>query len=331
MRDVVNRYGEVAKTVKQREFKRFTEEIRQKWNPLPEPAEDEFEPGHRAEGWTDEGAFAMCVFQEARDTFGTDIQPSRREPLCEAERRNQVYFGSMETLFHEIFPNGPLYDPRPEDGISEALTVFKADLQRQADETAPSEPVTVEVPQDLAELMRVTDGVSGAGIPSETAWTFLVGPLRGLRAKSGDSNSMGGFWSANITSHGHWKPFATFQLGCCTQHRQIDYVFCRDAHDDAAPVAWKVFDWDNSEGLNLYDSLAAFLEHETVHIEATPGGHKQEHILMWDRYPTYHGWPEQDNYECSLVPLQRPPWISNGFVSGKGVRACPCGFRQSCR
>ena len=83
-----------------------------------------------------------------------------------------------------------------------------------------------------------------------------------------------------------WTVFASWQLGCCTQHRQIHYVLCRDALNDATPIAWKVF--DNEAGhLDVYDSLAEFLEHQVFHIEQTPGGHKQQLALISNTYPTY--------------------------------------------
>lgn len=280
MQEVVQRYGEVARSVNQREFKRFCDDIRQKWNPLPPPPEDEFwEEGHRGEGWTEEGAFAMCVYQEAVGS-PTDNLPERQEPLCEAEIRKQVLFRPLDSLLGEI-RHGPLFDPQPEEKIREALATLKADLQRQADETAPTESISVELPKDFEQLVRITDGVSGAGVPSETAGTYLAPGISRLQVESGrpgESEYLDRWWCED------WTPFAAWKLGGCTQHRQIYYVLCRDSHNTGAPIAWRVFDKNDIE-LEVYDSFSEFLEHQTLHIEARPGGHKQEHVLFLSRYP----------------------------------------------
>ncbi|KAK4609710.1 hypothetical protein CLAFUR0_14518 [Fulvia fulva] len=273
MEDVIHRYEEVAESVNQREFKRFVEEIRQKWHPLP-PVEEFWEPGYRGEGWTEDGAFARCVYAEATG-FAPDIQ--REEPLCEAEKKNQVLFRPLDSLLNDII-RGPLYDPKPEDKISKALSALLSGLQRQATDTASSEPISLELPRDSQKLLRITDGIQGAGLPSETANTDLVSGIDGL--EQGLRHSFNNMWSDD------WTVFTSWELGCCTQHRQIHYVLCRDARNDAVPIAWKVFD-NTADHLDVYDSLAQFLEHQTVHIEQTPGGHKQELALYSDTYPTY--------------------------------------------
>jgi hypothetical protein len=281
IKDVIHRYEEVARSVNQREFQRFVEEIRQKWHPLP-PVEDFWEPGYRGEGWTEDGAFALCVFQEAMGSSSCD-QPEHQEPLCEAEKKNQVLFRPMDSLLGDI-RHGPLFDPQPEDKISEALSALLLGLQRQANNAAvPLEPTSVELPKDFEELLRTTDGISGAGIPSETAGTYLVSGITGLEADQGipgQRHCLTDRWSEN------WTLFASWELGGCMQHRQIYYVLCRDARNDASPVAWHVFDKNDIE-IDVYDSLVEFLEHETLYIEQTPGGHKQELILYSNTYPTY--------------------------------------------
>lgn len=216
------------------------------------------------------------------------IRPERSGPLCEAEKKNQVLFRTMDQLLGDV-RHGPLFNPQSEGKITACLAALKAGLQRQADDTVSSEPISVELPADLEELLRVTDGISGAGVPSETADTWLVGGIRGLepeRGKPGERHYLYNWWRK------HWVPFAAFELGGCTQHRQIYYVLCRDAHDDAAPIAWRVMDRDDVE-LDVYNSLAEFLEHETLHIEERAGGHKQELILYDDRYPSYRWWDMQ--------------------------------------
>lgn len=224
----------------------------------------------------------MCVFEEALGS-NMGIRPDRQEPLCEAERKNQVLFRSMDEIFKEI-RHGPLFDPQPEHKISEALAVLKADLQRQVDETVPSKNITVDLPEGLEELLKITDGVSGAGIPSETADTYLVTGLRGLSVKpgkAGDRDHCSIFWRDD------WTVFAALELGGCNQHRQIYYVLCRAKHKEDNPVAWRIMDRNDIE-FDVYGSLAEFLEHETVYIEETPGGHKQELVLYSDTYPTYN-------------------------------------------
>lgn len=149
----------------------FVQEIRERWHPLP-PAEHDGEPGYRAKGWTDEGAFAMCVFQQAMGPY-MSIKPKRCGSLCEAEGKNQVLLRPLDALLCDI-RSGPLFVPQPRNQISEALTALRGGLQRQATETMPSEPISVGVPGDLEELLHVTDGVAGAGLPSETANTYLI-------------------------------------------------------------------------------------------------------------------------------------------------------------
>ncbi|CZT22673.1 uncharacterized protein RCC_08378 [Ramularia collo-cygni] len=210
------------------------------------------------------------------------VEPERHEPLCEAEEKNQVLFRSMDSLFVDVV-RGPLYDPQPEVKIAEVLAGVQSGLQRQANKTVPSESISLELPKDFEELLRVTDGVTGAGIPSETADTYLVSGIEGLEAESGkpgERHCLIDWWNDD------WTVFAAWELGGCTQHRQIFYVLSRDAHNEAAPITWKVFDKNGIE-LHVYDSVVQFLEHETFHIEQTPGGHKQEQILDSETYPTY--------------------------------------------
>ena len=173
--DVICRYGETAESVNQREFKRFVEEIRQKWRPLS-PTEEFWEPGYRGKGWTEEGAFSLCVFAEVT---GDCSNVERHEPLCEAEKKNQVLFRPLDTLLGDIV-RGPLFDPRPEDKIAAALSALLLGLKRQATNVMPSYSDSIELPMDFEELLRVTDGISGAGIPSETANTYLVSGIHGF-------------------------------------------------------------------------------------------------------------------------------------------------------
>lgn len=280
--DIVQRYGQVAEAVNRREFKRFVGELKELWSPLP-AADEEWEEGYRGEGWTDEGAFALCVFQQAMNP-NMPYVPHRKPPRCEAEERNQVLPISVESLLeeHHIF-SGPLFDPQPREKISEALAYLRAMLQQQADDHGLSEGITVELPKDFEDLLRVSDGINGAGIPSETAETWLVG---GLGRLVGDQGAPGGSINAFILSEG-CTPYAAWELGGCTQHRQIYYVLCRESGKDAASLVWKIFDRADVE-LDVYDNLAEFISHQTEHIEKRPGGHQQEHILYASSYPVYN-------------------------------------------
>ncbi|CZT14918.1 uncharacterized protein RCC_12264 [Ramularia collo-cygni] len=280
IKTVIERYGEVAKSVNQREFKRFIEELRQKWNPPP-PAEEEWEDGYRGEGWTDEGAFALCFYQQAT----SDSTPPRQGPLCEAEEQNQVLLRPVDSLIDDIRP-GPLVNPLPEETIVEALASLREAIQRRVNENSPSEDISVELPTDFEQLLRITNYIGGAGVNSETANTYLVGGIDSLAA-TGSMNKWEKWfpWTA-VLNRRDFKPFAAWQLGGCNQHRQIYYVLGRDLNDNTAPITWKVFDRNDVE-MELFENLTEFLHHETQHIEQTPGGHKQEHILFSDAYPTW--------------------------------------------
>lgn len=208
LQTIIHRYAQVADEVNQKEFKRFTQEIRAKWHPLP-PAQDEWEEGYRGEGWTDEGAFTLCVYQLST---GSD-KPHREEgPLCEAEKRNQVLFRRpLESLIDDYWKK-PLREPLLENEIVEGLARLRDGVQRQLSEDAAD----VDLPEDFESLMRITNGVHGAGVPSETAYTVLVKPLGAHSVErympgEGPNSSEGAevtFWRQD-----GFTPFAAWKIG----------------------------------------------------------------------------------------------------------------------
>lgn len=101
---IIQRYGEVADAVNRREMKRFTDGARQGW--APEPPE-EWEP--HGEGYTDEGAFALCVYDLA---FGGS--PERQGQLCEAEKLDQVLLHPPLDAFVDVIDK-PLSNPVPKE------------------------------------------------------------------------------------------------------------------------------------------------------------------------------------------------------------------------
>lgn len=277
LKDVVERYGRAAQSVNQREFNRLVKFIRERWDPLP-PAEEEWldDETHtdRYRGWTEEGAFAMCVYKHAFYPGG--YEPERQGPLCEAEEKDQVYFRPIESFVDE-FPK-PFSDSRPTDEISEHLEKLRNDLQLQLDEYAPSSKHRVDIPQDFADLMHLTDGVKGAGVPSLTNGLDLVFPLKYHVAKP----------HARGWRTGYITPYAAWKFGDCSEEFQvIHYVLCRtSSRNDDSPLVWKVVDDRGPGDMDVYDDLSQFLQHETDHVEVVPGGHQMKVIMReTDRYP----------------------------------------------
>lgn len=284
LKEIVERYGRVAQSVNQKEFHEMIDFIRERWDPLP-PAEEEWlddeDHTYRYKGWTEEGAFAMCVYQHAFWPNRND--PKRQGPGCEAEEKDQVYFRPLAS-FLDDFPK-PIRDPRPADEISEHLDKLRNALQLQLDRSAPSSGLRLELPQDFAELMRLTDGVEGAGVPSQIDGLTLVWPLKYHITEPdalGPSDWVAKRWH-NIT------PYAAWKLGDCGEKWQvIHYVLCRETGtgDESGPLVWKVIDHQGPGCTMVYDNLSQFLQHETDHIESVPGGHSLQGIVYeTDRYP----------------------------------------------
>ena len=270
----VQRYAEVATTVNRREMTRFIDEIRQRWHPKP-PEEWELP---RSEGYTDEGVFNLCIYEQAFN----DMEPHRDGELTEAELNNEVLLLPSTEGLIDFIPK-PLAEPAPQDELNEKLDALKNQLQERSDQTAITDTMAIQLPSEFIKLMSMTNGLNGAGVPSETAETVLVRPLNEHRADIATHES--GF---NLATSRFYTALAAWEIGGCTQFRQIYYVLCyridRNDKETAADARWRIFDHDDM-CVDVYDSLTAFVEHETKRVGERPGGAKQVQIIIDCPYP----------------------------------------------
>ncbi|TKA49323.1 hypothetical protein B0A55_13111 [Friedmanniomyces simplex] len=250
-------------------MKRFIEEVRQRWDPDPP---EEWEP--RGEGYTDEGALTLCVYQLA---FQED--PEGQGQVCEAEEMNQVLLHPPVDALVDKIPK-PLADPAPQGEVEKKQVSLGAQLQVQFDQSAAANTESIHLPDGFNELMSVTNGMHGAGLLAETAHTVLVYPLDRHHAEP----EMLTFISPWVESR-DFTALAAWKVGSCQQHRQIYYVFCHKNGDDSAVNAsWRIFDRADVQ-CDIYENLARFLQHETADVEERPGGAQQEHIVAQSSHP----------------------------------------------
>ncbi|KAK5675698.1 hypothetical protein LTS10_011798 [Elasticomyces elasticus] len=268
---IIQRYGRVAEAVNRREMERFTEEVRQMWASNP-PEEEDWDP--RGEGYTDEGAFTLCVYKLA--FLGS---PERQGQLCEAEEKDQVLLHlPVNALAEQIC--APLTHPAPQGELEEKLSSLKAQLQDQLNQSVASNTRSIQLPKDFKDVMLMTNGICGAGVPAETAYTVLVYPLNEHYARP---NSLR-YILRRAESEG-FTPLAGWEIGSCQQHRQIYYVFCHKKGDTSPDNAsWRIFDKVDVV-CDEYENLADFLQHETAYVEDNPGGAQQEGNVVQLCYP----------------------------------------------
>lgn len=258
----VQRYGQVADAVNRRQLHRFIEKIRERWDPTPV---ENSEP--RAEGYTDEGAFALCVYQLA---FGRS--PERNGQLCEAEQRDQVLLHSPVEAFVDEVPT-PLAEPVPRSELDARLDLLRAQLQEQSGRV-------VQLPSQFQEVLSITNGINGAGVPSETANTVLVYPLPCYEASAATLRQVTPWMEG-----WYFRVLAAFEIGSCIQWRQIYYVLCYHAdHEGADDASWRILDNPGPGFDDTYESLLEFLQHETRMIQERPGGARRELILAQSVY-----------------------------------------------
>ncbi|KAK3635211.1 hypothetical protein LTR56_014820 [Elasticomyces elasticus] len=271
---ILQRYSEVAVAVNRREMKRFIDEIRDNWEVLGPT--DWYETW--GEGYTFEGALALCVYGFAF----TDYNPDRQgRQLCEAEQMNQVLLDPPLDAFADEIPK-PLADPPPRGKMEEKFDSLRAQLQAQCNHSPASNGQEIRLPKDFRELMMMTNGIHGAGVLAETAYTVLVYPLDEHYAGPDSLR----YISRRAESEG-FVPLAGWEIGACQQHRQIYYVFCHNKGDTTSDSgSWRIFDKSGVD-CNVYENLADFLQHETAYVDEEPGGGQTEHVLGHDTYPAF--------------------------------------------
>lgn len=166
---VIHRYGEIADMVNHREMNRFIEEIRQRWKP------GTHEEDWRYDGWTDEGAFTRCIYTEA---FFDDAFPAPDPDTpgtTQAEQEGQVQFHpTIDEIMDHV--DRPLAEPLPQSEIAEKLDRQRRAIQEQlrAADFSATQASEAKLPADIGPLFSITNGIKGAGVPTETADTSLV-------------------------------------------------------------------------------------------------------------------------------------------------------------
>lgn len=271
---VIQRYGEVADAVNRREMQRFIDEVKSKWH--PESEDEAIEP--RLDGYTDAGAFNLHIYQLVFEDPDPP-RPTTDQPLCDAEKYNQVLFQPPLESLVDLIPK-PLANPLPSDQATVKLEALEAALSRQQAEASASTQ-QVHLPEDFATLMASTNGVYGAGVPSETADLELVFPLERQCVEPGLFKHLAHRVRRNGEDH---VPVAGWKIGGCIQHRNIYYVLCQSP--DAISRSWKIFDHVDTE-TDVHEDLTRFLRHETERVEKKPGGAMIGEVLIYDRYPIY--------------------------------------------
>ncbi|KAK4609104.1 hypothetical protein CLAFUW4_14524 [Fulvia fulva] len=264
---------------------RLIQQVRELWNPVYAPDAEEWEPNYHAEGWTEAGAFSLCIYQIAFDI----AEPERTGPLCQAEENNQVLFRPVESLVHDI--RSHMSELKPKHKIIQELASLQVAIQRVVDEALPSRADPIRLPEDYEASRHVTNHISGAGIPSELAGTVLI-QSPSLDDAENILNPNADDWRASYFASGvrstDHTPHAGWKMGGCTQHRDIYYVLCQEANEKASPLKWKIFD-KNDVDVDVYETLAHFLGEQAKYIEQRPGGHQQEKLPLAERYPPEEG------------------------------------------
>lgn len=286
LQETFQRYKQVAESVNRSEFDRFVQHIKERWHPLP-AAENEWEDGYRGEGWTEEAALAMCVYKLALQWVPDLHEP----PTCEAEKLEQVYFAPLESILEEIGPAAS--EPAPRRDIAVTLDILQKNL-RQAFEELNPRTAFVDLPKDYQELLHLTDCVRPAGIPSEHSHTILIGGVNtaGMHPHKAVTPQNMSLVCRHVPAYHGLQPLVAWRLGGCIQHRDIYYALCRNLNDETAELSWRVLDQQDIN-VDVYDSLAHFLRHETDHVEKDPHGNAKALVLR-----DHEVYPEDGMYLC---------------------------------
>ncbi|KAK4911156.1 hypothetical protein LTR49_020228 [Elasticomyces elasticus] len=142
----------------------------------------------------------------------------------------------------------------------------------------------LQLPNDFKELMRITNGIDGAGVPSETAGTVLVYPI--------DEHSKS-FKDEYLLSHARkllscYTVLAAWLIGdsdrCTQRNRMIYYVFCYEHRKGIETASWRIWDNKGPGWDTMYKNMAEFLGYETESVEEEEGGAATLHVLDSDSY-----------------------------------------------
>ncbi|KJX95799.1 hypothetical protein TI39_contig1039g00005 [Zymoseptoria brevis] len=269
--EVIRRYAEVADAVNHREMRRFVEEIARRWRPPPH------EEDYRHEGWTHEGAFTRCIYQEALRMSGGGrcLAPG----ATEAEVNEQIQIDpSLEDIME--FVDEPLMGPPlPADRRRLVLENIKSKLAQQAKKLGV-DASNLQLPKDLESLYSAVNGVNGAGVPSETCCLEVFLP-RDERTRP-------------TTCHTRCFFVATIYYVLTVPKRRAKII--------PPEAKWMVWDQYHAER-DEYNDLTAFLKHETRHVQESEGGARQEVVVFLDRYPNWPVHPATVHFPLAFLSL----------------------------
>jgi hypothetical protein len=167
----------------------------------------------------------------------------------------------------------PPAEPTSQGDMYMHLAVLKPQLQEQCSQR-------LELPSEFVELMSITNGIEGTGLPRETAYTMLVYALRGH-----------GFERGRFERASSWvrirdfTVLAAWDIGSCIQHRQIYYMLRYEANRESAGHAkWRILANSGPRCSEMYESLAEFFRHETESFERRAGVAKTEQATYLSQY-----------------------------------------------
>ncbi|KAK5685428.1 hypothetical protein LTS10_003506 [Elasticomyces elasticus] len=146
----------------------------------------------------------------------------------------------------------------------------------------------LQLPIDFKELMRVTNGINGAGVPSETADTVLVYPIDQHSKTFKDGNML----TDVADCLPYYTVLAAWLIGdndrCTQRFRMIYYVFCCEDRKGIETASWRIWDDKGPGWATMYKNMAEFLGYERETVEETEGGAATLHILDSDSYTVDH-------------------------------------------
>lgn len=266
---IVHHYEEVALATNKREMKRFISEVRKRW---AVPSEEEGYERH--EGWSDEGAFNMCIFDLALGK-----KPQREGRLCEAETRGQILLSPKADEVVNLIEK-PVANPLPAQAAKELLQVLQSRLLQQA---AGHDIAAKVPPADFVELLSIANGIHSAGVPSETAFGALVHPLRAQIESLAHPEILR--WVRYRVEGLRKVLLAGWRIGGCYNFRNIFYILSYEREGGSAATAdWTIWDLNDAE-TDVFEDLGEYLQFATRSAEF-PGGHAQEcMILEGNRFP----------------------------------------------
>ncbi|KAK5690947.1 hypothetical protein LTR17_025817 [Elasticomyces elasticus] len=142
----------------------------------------------------------------------------------------------------------------------------------------------LQLPNDFKELMRVTNGINGAGVPSETADTVLVYPIDQHSKTFKDGNML-----TDVADRlPYYTVLAAWLIGdsdrCTQRFRMIYYVFCYATQKGIETASWRIWDSKGPGWDTMYKNMAEFLGYERENVEETEGGAATLHVLDSDSY-----------------------------------------------